>query len=114
LPGLTPFLRYENLMEVSSQFNKQEEIPMRKSVLAIASAFLFVFLVSSNSFAQSGDEYVRNTKVVPDITASGWVHVSARDDVRGEFVSELYSNDGQELAAILQVRNHGGSRKNWL
>ena len=77
---------------------------MKKNALVIASILSFALLVSSNSFAQSTGDYVRNTTTVPDVTASGWNHESAKDTPmnNGVFMQEVYVN--QDLTVLLTVR----------
>ena len=84
---------------------------MKKSLLMVASVFALTLAVSANSYAQSANDYVRNTKTVPDLTISRWVHDPAEDSVQGEFVKEIYLNQSEGLVVYFEVRVRNGSRE---
>lgn len=70
-----------------------------------------VFALAGSAFAQSGDDYVRNTRTVPNVNQGEWVYNSANDVVRGVYVRETYRNDSQQLVAYVTVRNSPGLRE---
>lgn len=85
---------------------------MKKHVLTVASMFLFVLLAGSNSFAQSADDYVRNTTTAPDVTASGWVHDSTQGDpYESDVFHAAYTNNSQRIGAVITILNRNGQQE---
>lgn len=82
-----------------------------KRMIFLAISFVLVF--SFPVFAQSADEYVRNSKIVPDILnqSQGWVRNLSQDDRRGSYIVEAYENAKEGLVAYLYVINKDGVRQ---
>ncbi len=83
---------------------------MRKAALA---TILLMFALVFSVFAQSADDYVLNSKTVPDIhdQSKGWVLDPKRSD-RGDdgFIVEFYENKEEGLVVILYLIESGGVR----
>lgn len=86
---------------------------MKRLMSAVILSTLFLTLPA---FAQSPDEYVRNSKTVPNFLdqKSGWLHDPTKDERKGNYVTESYKNEKEGLFAYVYVIQIDGLRQECL